>query len=204
MNALYRLFMGLCPGRPEGPSRRRVYGYSVAVPAYPYGDRVPRIDATAFVAPGARVVGDVELAARSSVWFNAVLRGDSDRVRVGEGSNVQDGAVLDTDTGSPCLVGDACTIGHRAVVHGCRIGDGCLIGMGAVILSNAVIGPHSLVAAGALVPQGKRFPDRSLIVGSPAKSIRALTDEDIANLITPGVNHYQAYAIAYKGLNLND
>jgi carbonic anhydrase/acetyltransferase-like protein (isoleucine patch superfamily) len=181
-----------------------VYGYSVAVPAYPHGHHVPRIDPTAFVAPGARVVGDVELAARSSVWFNAVLRGDSDRVRVGEGSNIQDGAVLHTDAGSPCLVGEACTIGHRAVVHGCRIADGCLIGMGAIVLSNAVIGAHSLVAAGALVPQGKTFPPRSLLVGSPAKLLRELTDEDIANLIEPGVKHYLAYAKDYRRLHLQD
>jgi carbonic anhydrase/acetyltransferase-like protein (isoleucine patch superfamily) len=179
-----------------------VYGYSVAVPVYAYGDRVPRIDPTAFVAPGARVVGDVELAARASVWFNAVLRGDSDRVRVGEASNVQDGAVLHTDAGSPCLIGEECTIGHRAVVHGCRIGDGCLIGMGAIVLSNAVIGAHSLVAAGALIPPGKSFPPRSLLVGSPAKMIRELTDEDIQSLIDPGIQHYLAYAQAYHPLHL--
>lgn len=181
-----------------------MYGYSVAVPAYPYGDRVPRLDPTAFVAPGARVVGDVELAARSSVWFNAVLRGDSDRVRVGEASNIQDGAVLHTDAGSPCLIGEACTIGHRAVVHGCRIADGCLIGMGAIVLSNAVIGAHSLVAAGALIPPGKTFPPRSLLVGSPAKLVRELTDEDITNLIEPGVEHYLTYAEDYRTLHLQD
>jgi carbonic anhydrase/acetyltransferase-like protein (isoleucine patch superfamily) len=175
-----------------------VYGYSVAVPVYAYGDRVPKVDPTAFVAPGARLVGDVELAARSSVWFNAVLRGDSDRVRVGEASNVQDGAVLHTDAGSPCLIGEGCTIGHRAVVHGCRIGDGTLIGMGAIVLSAAVIGDHSLVAAGALIPQGKTYPPRSLLVGSPAKLIRELTDEDMANLIDPGVRNYQRYAVEYR------
>jgi carbonic anhydrase/acetyltransferase-like protein (isoleucine patch superfamily) len=174
------------------------------VPVYPYGDRVPRIDPTAFVAPGARVVGDVELGPLSSVWFNAVLRGDSDRVRVGEGSNVQDGAVLHTDAGSPCLVGDRCTIGHRAVVHGCRIGDGSLIGMGAVILSDAVVGERCLVAAGALVPPGREFPERSLIVGAPATSVRQLSDEDLAALIAPGIEHYLGYAKAYRDLHLKD
>jgi carbonic anhydrase/acetyltransferase-like protein (isoleucine patch superfamily) len=181
-----------------------VYGYSVGVPVYAYGDRVPRIDPTAFVAPGARVVGDVEVGPRASVWFNAVLRGDSDHVRVGSGSNVQDGAILHTDAGAPCLVGDGCTIGHRAVVHGCRVGTGCLIGMGAIVLSNAVIGERSLVAAGALVPQGKTFPPRSLLVGSPAKLVRELTDDDIANLIDPGVRHYLAFAQEYRTLHLLD
>jgi carbonic anhydrase/acetyltransferase-like protein (isoleucine patch superfamily) len=174
------------------------------MPVHPYGDRLPTIDPSAFVAPGARIVGDVALGARSSVWFNAVLRGDSDRIRVGEGSNIQDGAVLHTDEGSPCLVGAGCTVGHRAVVHGCRIDDGTLIGMGAVVLSNAVIGPHSLVAAGALIPPGREFPERSLIVGTPATLVRELTDDDIAALIDPGVRHYRDFADAYRALHLAD
>jgi carbonic anhydrase/acetyltransferase-like protein (isoleucine patch superfamily) len=170
------------------------------MPQYPYGDRIPRIDRTAFVAPGARIVGDVELGPHSSVWFNAVLRGDSDRVRVGAESNVQDGAVLHTDAGKPCLVGARCTVGHNAVVHGCTIGDGCLVGMGAIVLSGAVVGDSSLVAAGALVPQEKEFPPRSLIVGSPARRIRELSDDDIERLIAPGVRHYLAYVELYRKL----
>ena len=174
------------------------------MPVYAYGERLPSIHPTAFVAPGARLVGDVELDARASVWFNAVLRGDSDSVRVGEGSNVQDGAILHTDEGSPCLVGVGCTVGHRAIVHGCRIGDGTLIGMGAIVLSNAVIGARSLVAAGALVAQGKEFPERSLIVGTPAKVVRELTDEDLARLIDPGVRHYRSFADTYRPLHHTD
>ncbi len=169
--------------------------------AYPYGDRRPRIDPTAFVAPGARVVGDVELRARASIWFNAVLRGDSDRVVVGEESNVQDGAVLHTDAGAPCLVGARCTVGHSAIVHGCVVGDDCLVGMGAVVMSGARIGERSVVAAGALVPPGRAFEPRSLIVGSPARRIRELTDEDIERLIAPGVRHYLEYAEAYRDLS---
>ena len=179
-----------------------VDGYSVPVPAYAYGDRLPSIDPTAFVAPGARIVGDVTLGARSSVWFNAVLRGDSDRVDVGEGTNIQDGAVLHTDEGAPCAVGAGCTVGHRAVVHGCRIGDGTLVGMGAIVLSHAVVGARSLVAAGALIPQGKEFPSRSLIVGAPARLVRELTDDDLARLIDPGVRHYRDDAETYRPLHL--
>jgi carbonic anhydrase/acetyltransferase-like protein (isoleucine patch superfamily) len=155
---------------------------------------------TAFIAPGAQVVGDVELGPRASVWFNAIVRGDSDRVVIGAETNVQDGAVLHVDEDAPCLVGARCTIGHNAVVHGCRIGNGCLIGMGAVVLSGAVIGGESLVAAGALVPPGRQFEARSMIVGSPARAIRRLTDEDVARLIEPGVHHYLKFAERYRSV----
>ena len=165
---------------------------------YPHEGRSPRIDATAFVAAGARIVGHVELGPRSSVWFNAVLRGDSDAVRVGSETNIQDGAVLHTDEGSPAIVGHRCTVGHRAIVHGCRVEDGCLIGMGAVVLSGAVIGRESLVAAGALIPEGRSFPPRSLIVGAPGRALRRLSDEDVARLIVPGVENYLHYAEAYR------
>jgi carbonic anhydrase/acetyltransferase-like protein (isoleucine patch superfamily) len=162
-----------------------------------YGNRHPRIDVTAFIAPGAVVAGDVEIGPEASVWFNAVVRGDSDRVTVGAKTNVQDTAVLHTDPGKPCEVGDDCTIGHGAVVHGCQIGRGCLIGMGAVVLSGAVIGDESLVAAGALVPEGKVFEPRSLLVGSPARLLRTLTEQDVEDLIEPGVRHYLDYARGY-------
>ena len=165
---------------------------------YPFGERRPRIHPTAFVAPGARVVGDVALGARASVWFNAVIRGDSDRVEVGSATNVQDGAVLHTDEGQPCIVGEECTVGHLAIVHGCTVGRGSLIGMGSVVLSGAEIGPESVVGAGALVPEGRRYPPRSLILGSPARVVRELSDEDVARLIRPGVEHYLAAAAAYR------
>ena len=164
----------------------------------PYRGREPRLDPTAFVAPGAWVIGDVELGPNASVWFGAVLRGDSDRVRVGARTNVQDGAVLHTDPGVPCEVGEDCTIGHGAVVHGCRIGNSCLIGMGAVVLSGAVIGDESLVAAGALVPEGKEFPARSLLLGSPVRRLRELTEEDVERLIRPGARNYLRYVDGYR------
>jgi carbonic anhydrase/acetyltransferase-like protein (isoleucine patch superfamily) len=168
------------------------------MPTYPYGEKQPKVDPTAYLAPGARVVGDVELGPEASVWFNAVIRGDSSPVRIGARTNVQDGAVLHTDDGSPCLVGEGCTIGHNAIVHGCTIGPGCLIGMGAVVLSRAVIGDESVVAAGALIPEGRSYPARSLLVGSPARRLRDLTDEDVERIIKPGVGHYLRFAGEYR------
>jgi carbonic anhydrase/acetyltransferase-like protein (isoleucine patch superfamily) len=168
------------------------------VAIHPYRDRRPRIDATAFIAPGAVIAGDVQIGPEASIWFNAVVRGDSDHVTVGARTNVQDNAVLHTDPEKPCEVGDDCTIGHGAIVHGCRIDPGCLIGMGAILLSGAVIGKESLVAAGALVPEGKEFEPRSLLVGSPARLVRKLSDHDVADLIEPGVRHYLEYARGYR------
>jgi carbonic anhydrase/acetyltransferase-like protein (isoleucine patch superfamily) len=167
------------------------------VPTYPYKEMGPRVDPSAFVAPGARVVGDVEIGAGSSVWFNAVVRGDSAHVQVGRRTNIQDGAVLHTDSGLPCEVGDDCTVGHLAIVHGARVGNGCLIGMGAIVLSGVVIGDESLVAAGALVPQGKEFGPRSLLVGSPVRHLRTLSDEEVEELIRPGVRTYVQNAADY-------
>lgn len=144
--------------------------------------RLPPADDTVFIAPGAHVVGAVELGAEVSVWFGAVIRGDNEPIRIGEGTNVQDGAVLHSDPGSPLAIGRNCTIGHRAVVHGCTVGDNTLIGMGAVVLNGARIGHNSLVGAGALVTENKVFPDNSLIVGSPAKAIRTLDEATIEGL----------------------
>ena len=146
------------------------------------GDRVPDIAAALFVAWNAEVAGSVSLAADTSVWFSATLRGDIERITVGRGSNVQDGATLHTDFDLPCVVGDGVTIGHNAILHGCTVGDDCLIGMGAVVLSGAVIGKESIVGAGALVTEGKTFPPRSLILGSPAKAARTLDDAAIAKV----------------------
>jgi carbonic anhydrase/acetyltransferase-like protein (isoleucine patch superfamily) len=169
------------------------------VSVHPHRGLSPRIDPSAFVAPGARVVGDVEVGPEASVWFNAVLRGDSDRISVGARTNVQDGAVLHTDPGRPCLVGEDCTVGHLAVVHACTVGRGSLIGMGAVVLSGAVLGEESLVSAGALVPQGRTFPPRSLLIGSPVRRVRTLTDEEVEHLIRQGVRNYLRYAAEHRG-----
>ena len=146
-------------------------------------DRSPAIADDAFVADGARVVGAVTLGARASVWYNAVLRGDSAAITVGGGSNVQDNVSVHVDSGHPVIIGERVSIGHNAVVHGCTIGDGSLVGMGAVVLSGAVIGEGCLIAGGAVVLGGTEVPDGSLVAGVPAKVRRALTDEEREGLI---------------------
>jgi len=142
----------------------------------------PQISVTAYIAPGAKVIGSVTLCDCASIWFGAVLRGDNDPIWVGCGSNIQDGAVIHADPGIPTTIGHGVTIGHRAIVHGARVGDNSLIGMGATLLNRVVIGANSLVGAHALVTEGKEFPDGSLILGSPARAIRPLTDAEIAGL----------------------
>ncbi|RGE21506.1 gamma carbonic anhydrase family protein [Leucobacter sp. wl10] len=143
----------------------------------PYG--APNIHPSAWLAPGSIVVGDVTIGADSSVWYNAVVRGDSDSVRIGERSNLQDGVVVHTQRGGDgAVIGDDVSVGHNAVVHGATVEDGCLIGMNATVLSGAVVGEGSLVAAGALVPQGAVIPPRSLVAGVPGRVVRELRDED--------------------------
>ena len=148
-----------------------------------YEDKFPEVPGSAFVAPGAFLIGAVTLGERSSVWYGAVLRGDTEPVSIGERTDVQDGCVLHADPGYPAVVGDDCVIGHRAVVHGCRVDDCCLIGMGATILNGARIGEGSIVGAGALVPEGREFPARSLIVGAPARRVREVTEEQAGEII---------------------
>lgn len=139
-------------------------------------------DEAVWIAPDARVIGDVRVGRDAGIWFGAVLRGDNERITIGAGSNVQEHCVLHTDPGFPLTVGEGCTIGHRAILHGCTIGDGSLVGMGAIVLNGARIGRSCLVGAGALVTEGKAFPDGSLIVGSPARVVRQLDDAAIARL----------------------
>lgn len=147
----------------------------------PYGDETPQIAADAYIAPNATLIGAVTIAAGASVWFGAVLRGDDAPIVVGPGSNVQDNAVVHADIGIPTTIGANVTIGHGAIVHGATIGDGALIGMGATLLNGARIGAESIVGANALVSEGKAFPDRSLILGVPAKLVRALDAESAAH-----------------------
>ncbi|HEX3033103.1 MAG TPA: gamma carbonic anhydrase family protein [Bacillota bacterium] len=142
----------------------------------------PKVAKDCFIAPGAQLVGRVEIASRASVWFNAVIRGDEEKVFVGEGTNVQDGCILHQDVGYPLLIGKGVTLGHNAILHGCIIGDNVLVGMGATILNGAKIGDGSIVGAGALVTQGKEIPPNSLVVGAPAKVIRQLTEEESASI----------------------
>ena len=137
----------------------------------------PRIAASAWVADSAQVIGNVDLAEDSSVWFGAVLRGDTELIRIGRGSNIQDGSVLHADAGKPLEIGANVTVGHQAMLHGCSVGDGALIGIGAVVLNGARIGRFCIVGAGALVTEGKEFADGSMILGSPAKAVRQLSAE---------------------------
>jgi carbonic anhydrase/acetyltransferase-like protein (isoleucine patch superfamily) len=145
--------------------------------------KTPRIDETAFLAAGARVIGDVTLSAGASVWYNAVLRADSTSISVGANSNLQDNVSVHVDPGHPVTIGENVSVGHNAVVHGCTIEDGSLIGMGAVILNGAVIGAGSLVAGGAVVLGGTIVPPGSLVAGVPAKVRRELTDEERGDLL---------------------
>lgn len=162
---------------------------------YRLGDKAPLIDETAYVAVEATVIGDVHLAANTSVWPGAVIRGDNEPIIVGTGSNVQEGAVMHTDPGCPLTVGEGVTIGHQAMLHGCTVGDHSLIGIQAVVLNNAVIGKECLVGAGAIVTEGKVFPDRSLILGAPAKVVRTLSDEDVANIRRNSENYVERRAL---------
>ncbi|KAF1048095.1 gamma carbonic anhydrase family protein [Xylophilus sp.] len=149
---------------------------------YELDGTAPRIAGSAWVAESAAVIGDVALHADASVWPGAVLRGDTDAITVGEGSNIQDASVLHADQGQPLLIGRRVTVGHQVVLHGCTIGDESLIGIGAIVLNGARIGRHCLVGAGALVTEGKEFPDGSMILGSPARAVRPLTPEQIEGL----------------------
>ena len=149
---------------------------------YQLEDIAPDIHPTAWVADSAEVIGRVTLAENASVWYRAVLRGDNDNITIGANSNVQEGCVLHADHGKPLVVGQGVTIGHQVMLHGCTIGDNTLVGIQSVILNGARIGRDSIVGAGALVTEGKAFPDGVLIVGSPAKVVRELTAEQIAEL----------------------
>ena len=137
----------------------------------------PRMGKDAWVADSAQVMGNVELEADVSVWFGTVIRGDTEVIRIGRGSNIQDLSVLHADIGKPLTIGENATVGHKVMLHGCTIGDGSLIGIGAIVLNGAKIGKGCIVGAGALVTEGKEFPDGSMIIGSPAKAARELTPE---------------------------
>jgi len=149
---------------------------------YALDDQVPAMGDGVWVAEDARVIGQVSLGQRVSVWFNAVLRGDHDPITVGDDTNIQDGAVLHTDEGVPLTLGHHVSVGHMAMLHGCTVGDGTLIGMNAAVLNGAVIGKHCLIGAKALIPEGKVIPDRSLVVGTPGRIIRELTADEVARI----------------------
>jgi len=161
------------------------------MPIYALGGVRPILPAAGcyWIAPDANVIGDVALGEDCGIWFTATLRGDNERISVGARSNIQEGCTLHTDIGSSLVIGEDCTIGHRAILHGCAIGAGSLIGMGSIVLNGARIGRGCLIGAGALVTEGKTFPDHSLIVGSPAKLVRAL-DEAAVERLRLSAAHY--------------
>lgn len=158
--------------------------------------RYPQLADSAWIAPGATVVGDVRLGERASVWYGAVLRGDTDPITVGARTNIQDGAILHADPGFPATVGEGCVVGHRVILHGCTVEDGSLIGMNATVLNGARIGAGSVVGAGAVVPEGREFPPRSLILGIPAKQVGEVDDAQAAD-IERGVREYVERAAAH-------
>ena len=174
------------------------------MPIYRYCGKAPAIHETVFVAPGAIIAGDIQLAAEVSVWFNATIRCDSEPIHVGTRSNVQEGAVLHADPGYPLVIEEDVTIGHQAMLHGCTIGAGSLIGIQAVILNGARIGKHCLVGAGAVVTEHKEFPDGSLILGSPAKIVRALSEEEMQGLLSSARSYAEKAIVAKNSLEAFD
>ena len=149
---------------------------------YQLGDVAPRMADSVWVADSAQVIGDVEIGPDVGIWFGVVVRGDTECIRIGKGSNVQDMSMLHADRGMPLTIGENVTVGHKVVLHGCTVGDGSLIGIGAVVLNGAKIGKGCIVGAGALVTEGKEFPDGSMIIGSPAKAVRELLPQQQAML----------------------
>jgi carbonic anhydrase/acetyltransferase-like protein (isoleucine patch superfamily) len=164
---------------------------------YSLDGEAPDIAPDAWVAPGAQVIGRVRLRPGASVWFGAVLRGDTEWITVGEDTNIQENSVLHTDLGFPLTIGAGCTIGHKAMLHGCTIMDGALIGMGATVLNGAVIGASCLIGACALVTEGKVIPDRSLVMGAPARVVRELDPAGVARL-QASARHYRDNAARFR------
>ncbi len=150
------------------------------MPIIPFEGRTPRIHPSAFIAPTALVLGDVEIGEDSSVWYGAVLRGDLEPIRIGARTSIQDNAVIHTGRGEPTVIGDEVTVGHAAIIHGGAVGARCLVGMGACLLNRAVIGEECIIGAKALVTEDKVFAPRTLVAGAPARAVRALTGEDLA------------------------
>jgi carbonic anhydrase/acetyltransferase-like protein (isoleucine patch superfamily) len=164
---------------------------------YQLDNHIPAVADSAWVADNAQVMGAVSIAADASVWFGVTVRGDTETIEIGEGSNIQDGSVMHADHGKPIKVGKHVTVGHMVMLHGCTIGDESLIGIGAVVLNGAKIGKNCLVGAGSLVTEGKEFPDGSMIMGTPAKVVRELSPEQIEGL-RQSASHYVENARRFK------
>ena len=148
----------------------------------PYQQILPEIHPSVYIAHGAMIIGDVTIGEESSVWFNAVLRGDLDQIRIGLRTNIQDGTIVHLDKGFPCIIGDDVTVGHGCIVHGCTVGDGAMLGMGAIVLTGAKIGERAIVGAGALVREGQEIPPETVAVGIPAKVRRDVSAADLERI----------------------
>jgi len=160
---------------------------------YTYKNIKPKIKKSAWIAPSADIIGKVKIGKDSSVWYGTVLRGDVAKIKIGNRTNIQDLSMIHVHHGQPTILGDDVTVGHQVMLHGCTIGNACLIGMSATILDGAVIGDHSIVGSKSLVTSNKKFPPRSLIMGTPAKRIRELTDTEVEEILQNAKNY-----IAYK------
>jgi carbonic anhydrase/acetyltransferase-like protein (isoleucine patch superfamily) len=176
------------------------------MPVYELDGLRPELPASGryWIAPDAVLIGKVKLEEGASVWFGAVLRGDNEAIAVGARTNIQDGCILHTDPGYPLVIGGGCTVGHNAIVHGCTVGDSCLIGMGATLMNGSKVGARSVVGANALVAEGKEFPERSLIVGAPARSVRSIEDKTLKHIELACeiyFNRWQKYAAKLKRID---
>jgi len=172
------------------------------MPIYSIGKKTPDINQTAWVAPDATVVGDVRLGANSSVWFGAVIRAENDTVFIGDGCNVQDGCVLHVDPGYPLTLHSNVTVGHKVMLHGCTVEEQSLIGIGSILLNGCVIGSQSIVGANTLIPEGKEFPDGVLILGSPGKVVRELTEQERSGLLNSANAYIQNAKVFNSDLKL--
>lgn len=164
---------------------------------YSYNGKFPKIHETSFIAPGAKLIGDVTVGEYSSIWFNAVLRGDEAPIVIGNRTSIQDNSTCHLYEGYPLIVEDEVTVGHNVILHGCTIRKGALIGMGSTILDGAEIGEYTIIGANTLIPSGKKIPPRTLVVGSPGKVIRELTEKDF-ELLKLSVETYVKKAVEYK------
>lgn len=164
---------------------------------YSYMDKKPEVHETVFMAPGSYVIGDVKIGKESTVWFNAVLRGDEGSITIGERTSIQDNVTCHLYESFPLQIGNEVTVGHNAILHGCNIGDRCIIGMGSTILDGANIGEECIIGANTLIPSGKKIPPRSLVVGSPGKVVRELSDHDL-ELIQLSIDTYVQKGKEYK------
>ncbi|MBL8523751.1 MAG: gamma carbonic anhydrase family protein [Betaproteobacteria bacterium] len=164
---------------------------------YALGEHAPQLDDSNYVAPNATVIGNISLGKGANIWWNVVIRGDNDRITIGENVNIQDGSVLHTDEGVPLTLEKGVSVGHMVMLHGCTVKEGSLIGIKAVVLNHAVIGRDCLIGANSLIPEGKVIPDRSLVVGSPGRVVRQLSDDEV-KMVRGIAQHYLDNAARYR------